>query len=296
MKITVVDSKDVIRLCTVSESPRLFASSSSEYPIAADQKAVRDGNMLIANTERDLALEISDNASIKFDEDCVIALTGADFGVSSGGRTIPRLKAYMLDAGDTLEIEREGNGKYLYVCINGSFAEDSPAFLSGGDSAEIVDAMENVDDPEIRVLSDDPPQKEVTLRLIPGPFADEYDMRDLDLLYTIRFTVMSADRKGITLTAHELTASPCSDYPVLSPEGTVTVDENGHPYISLADSPETSRKKGAAVVISADMPKLSQLSEGCFVSFEPCTINAAQKLALKKRKEYIHRYLAMNDI
>ena len=296
MKITVVDSKNDVRLCTVSESPEPFGASGSKHPVAADRSAVKEGNMLIANTERDLAFEISDNASLRFDDNCVIALTGADFRVSSGGMIIPRLKAYELDAGDTIKIEREGNGKYLYVCVNGSFDEDAPAYLSAGDSADVLDNEETLPDTELRILSEAAPQNEVSLRLIPGPFADEYDVRDLDLLYTIRFTVSHADRKGITLSAHELTPSPCGEYPVFSPCGTVTVDEDGYPCISLADSPKTSRKKGAAVVISVDLPKLSQLSEGCSVRFEPCTVQAAQKLALKKRKEYIRSYLAMNDL
>jgi len=157
------------------------------------------------------------------------------------------------------------------------------------DCGELLENMEN------RVIERFEPSSEVVLRLIPGPYSDLYDMRSLDLLYTSEFTVSGNDRGGVRFSGLRLSPPDEAEYPMICPDGLITVDADGMLCAKAGGDIHSSKAKGAAAVISSDMRELVQLTVGTRVRFEPCTLQLARKIAIARRKTYIRNYLRINE-
>ena len=294
MKIKIISSEAPIRVTTVSLAPEELERTPGVYAI--DMLSHRDANTLVMNREDDPVLEISGGAEIAFDGDFVIALTGAGFRASLSGDSLPRYTACQVDRNDVLKIDASCGGSFLYLAINGLLDCDPGDSLSAGDAVGIDGSSETLVNMDLRALTPPATSEEgaVTLRVIPGPFADEYDLHQLDLLYTGEFTVTAADRALVALNGNKLSPSPLHSSPLYCPVGMIYASPSGDVRIARADSPETSNIKGAAVVIGVDHHRLASLFPGCKVRFRPCTVQQAEKLARAVRKAFLKTYLKIN--
>lgn len=292
MNITIKEYTGEIRLCTVCRRGEIQPSDGRLR--AADEYSAKEGNMLVGNVETDCVIEIGGDALLVFDDDCVAAFTGAAFGITRTDEELERSRAIEIDEGDCVKITANGAGARLYIAVNGMIDE-----LAASENGEItVKVTENggtLDNMEIRVLEPFTPQKSVTLRVIPGPYSDAYDIRDLDLFYNGEYKVTGFDRGTVSFDGAHISPPEDLEYSVYSPAGLISFDRGGLPVIELAGGDRRTKRRGCAVVIEADMRELAQLSAGTCVRFSPCTVQIAQKLANKERRAFIGNYLLMND-
>jgi len=94
-----------------------------------DTLAFRLANRLVGNTSDAAALEMTSlGARLRFDCDCVVAITGADMGARVDGLTAPRWQSFHVAAGSTLQFGAAlGAGNRAYLAIAGGI--DVPHFL-----------------------------------------------------------------------------------------------------------------------------------------------------------------------
>lgn len=294
MKITILDSERQILLVSTPSLKNELIRDISDVKAPADAIAVKEGNMLVENTENEPCLEIASSARLCFDDDCVIALTGASFSVSINGESIPHYCAAQVDAGDEMTVSTSGKGGYLYVAVNGIF-ECERNKLSSGDFVTVSENSENLFNMDIRCLPSPEKKENEVIRLLPGQNAQQYGAHVLELLYTTEFTVCGAGREQVSLSGVDVGRAASMDEPSYAPVGSVLLDEKGSPYILMQDSCALTDKMILATVISQDISRVSQLWEGDKVRFSPCTVQASQKLMAYTRKEYIKNYLALNE-
>ena len=294
MKITVLDTEREILLTSVAPLKNELARDIINTRSSADVIAAREGNMLVENAENEYCLEISSSARLRFDDDCVIALTGALFSVSINSEAMPHYCAAQVDKGDEMIVETSGNGGYLYVSVNGIF-EYEKSSLTAGDEIQISENSENLYNMDIRFLPIPESSENEIIRLLPGQYASDYGMHILELLYTTEFTVSGCDRKNLRLSGVDVGRPRSLGLPAYAPVGSVLLDENGAPYILMQDSCALTEEKIIATVITHDISRVAQLKMGDKVRFSPCTVQASQKLIAYTRKEYIRNYLTLNE-
>ena len=115
---------------------------------AMDRLALVAGNALVGNADEAAALELClPPAVIRFDADCVIALTGADCAARLDGATLSVGNAMQAKAGMTLELSHPTRGARAYLCVRGGF--DVPLLL-GSRSTDLQTQMGGFDGRMIR--------------------------------------------------------------------------------------------------------------------------------------------------
>ncbi len=94
-----------------------------------DTLAFRLANRLVGNASDAAALEMTTlGARLRFDSDCVVAITGADMGARLDGASIARWESFRVAAGSTLQFGAvKGAGTRTYLAIAGGI--DVPHFL-----------------------------------------------------------------------------------------------------------------------------------------------------------------------
>ncbi len=132
-----------------------------------------------------------------------------------------------------------------------------------------------------------PLPKRNPFRLLPGPAAG------LEALVATEWTVDAAsDRVGLRLEGPRLPATASGE---LLSHGVVTgaiqLPPGGAPIVLLVDHQTTGGYPIAAVVITADHPRLGQLRPGARVRFAATTIDDA-RLALAQQREALARGVA----
>ena len=96
---------------------------------AMDAASARLANKLVANNENAAALEISMvGPTLRFNCEAVVALTGAEFGATLGGKPFAMHKAVTVPAGAVLKVGRIGaSGVRAYLAVAGGI--DVPEYL-----------------------------------------------------------------------------------------------------------------------------------------------------------------------
>jgi len=94
-----------------------------------DTLAFRLANRLVGNAPDAAALEMTTlGARLRFDSDCVVAITGADMSAKLNGAAAPLGESLRVTAGSTLQFGAvQGAGARTYIAIAGGI--DAPRFL-----------------------------------------------------------------------------------------------------------------------------------------------------------------------
>jgi len=104
---------------------------------AMDQKSFRWANHILHNSSNAVALEIAQpGLRIQFDQACLIALAGAQVGVSLNQTSLSNSTLISIAAGDLLEIGAFLTGSRLYLCIQGGFQVER--YLGSGSDFESI--------------------------------------------------------------------------------------------------------------------------------------------------------------
>ncbi|NLA76553.1 MAG: biotin-dependent carboxyltransferase family protein [Clostridiales bacterium] len=280
---------------------------------AMDARSARIANLLADNDERDGVLEMT-MLGIKadFDEDCVIALAGADMKPELNGESVPMYAALEVKAGDVLSLSPASGGLRCYMAVSGGF--DIPLVmgsfstnlkcavggfcgraLRAGDILGFRNERKTLFGIASRRLNEeDIPAGSDEIRVVAGPQDDYFTGEGSDTFFSEAYTLSNAsDRMGLRLEGKSIAAKEKSD--IISDGialGSVQIPASGKPIIMMADRQTTGGYAKIATVISADISVLAQKRPGDVIRFKQVSIKEAQKIY--KAQERFFRNLALS--
>lgn len=266
-----------------------------------DLDAYEAANYLVGNKHGEAVLEATlMGPSIRFEADCICAVTGADMGAKIGNRPVERYRPFWVQAGQVLSMGVAQSGCRGYLAVQGGF--DVPVVmgsrstnlkcrlggyegraLKAGDVLTVPDeSYSSIMDRKRRIPIYD---QEVTVRVVPGPQADYFTQAGFQTLWSQPFAVSAkSDRMGLRLDGPAIEMKNGSD--IVSDGialGAIQVTSAGQPIILLADRQTTGGYAKIGTVCSVDIPKLAQLKPGGVVHLKEVTVEEAQKLMRRKK-------------
>jgi len=288
---------------------------------AMDLLALRVGNLLVGNNHGDAALEATlIGPAITFDQDTLIALTGADLDASINGTPVPAWHPIFVPRGGTLRFGQPRLGCHVYVAAAGGidvplvfgsrstylrahFGGYEGRALRSGDAVQVgvpsrlsermaASLRESGAVPAVARWSlggllrprygDDP-----TVRLLAGAHigALSGDARERFFSGTFRVS-SSSDRMGYRLESVELALE--APVELLSEGvvfGTVQLPPAGAPIVLMADRQTTGGYPRIGEVIGVDLPLIAQLKPGDRLRFRLVSLDDAQRLYLAQEQE-----------
>lgn len=265
-----------------------------------DQQALRVGNLLVGNSDKEATVEITlGGFKAEFLCNAHFALTGTDLSPNLNGRPISNWAAHAAVSGDVLALGYARSGLRGYLAFSGGV--DVPlvmgsrsTYVKGGfgglhgralTRGDVLPLGETCGKPVLRIPAEIIPsyEKAPTLRVIPGPQDDLIASEGLEAFFSGYYEVTERlDRMGCMLSGkpirHKGTGDIVTDGTC---PGSIQVPGNGQPIILAADSQTTGGYVKIATVISSDLPHVAQLSPGSRVRFEPIDFLRAREIHLK---------------
>jgi KipI family sensor histidine kinase inhibitor len=259
---------------------------------AADPLALRAGNLLVGNAENAAALEMTlVGASLEFETDAVIALTGSDFGAA-----LPLWTALEIKAGQTVRCGPTRSGARAYLAVRGgigvpkAMGSASVHIMTGvGGRPLRAGDMLPIGDAAIRRPRTGPRRapdfaRTGPLRVTPGPQAHWFS----DELYAAAYQVAEeSNRMGIRLRGPAIPSPAGHMLTEGVPLGAIQVPPDGQPIILFVEHQTTGGYPKPANVISADFWRLGQLRPRDEVRFEPVTLDQALDL-LRRQEQWLY--------
>lgn len=310
-------------LTTVQDLGRCgYMASGFQQSGAMDRFAAEAANLLVDNSERDGVLEMTMlGVKVYFDEDNVIAITGAEFtptvtDFETGEVTeLPMNRAIRIKKGDVLDCGSAKSGLRGYLAVAGGF---DIAPVMGSMSTNLKCKTGGFEGRKLRVGDVIPlrhpqgwlfsmvgrvyePEKRadgtVTIHVIPGPQDDYFSDKGKNTFYSEVYSVTAdSDRMGIKLDGAPVESIDGVD--IISDgivAGSVQIPSAGKPIIMMADRQTTGGYAKIATVITSDLPLLAQLRPGGTLRFKKVDLQyavkriKADKKALKKLQTNILR-------
>ena len=258
---------------------------------AADELALRAGNLLVGNAENAAALEMTlVGGAFEFENDAVIVLAGSDFGAG-----LPLWTPVAINAGGAVRCGPTRSGARCYLCVRGGLAVPRTmgsasvhmATGVGGRALRVGDVLP-VGDGAVRqprrAAGPPPFSGEGALRTTRGPQAEWFG----EELYRGTWTVSEeSNRMGLRLRGEPM-ASPAGHMLTEGVAlGAVQAPPDGQPIILFVEHQTTGGYPKPANVISADFWRLGQLRPRAPVAFESVTIEQALD-ALRANERWLH--------
>lgn len=284
-------------LTTVQDRGR-WGYQAEGVPVAGpmDPCAHRAANALVGNSPEAATLEVTLlGPELRFDDDRVVAVAGAEFELFVDGGRVPGNHAVAVRRGAHLRIGRRVKGARCYVAIAGGI--DVPLTL-GSRATHLISAMGGLRGRALAAgdrlplgTPERPPRFDVdasaglpalppgraTIRVLPGPQLDYFAPEALDVLQSGRYTISTkSDRMGFRLDGpalpHARGADIISD---ATPLGVLQVPASGQPILLMADRQTAGGYPKLATAISADIAVAGQLGPGDTIAFRVCTMREA---------------------
>ena len=273
---------------------------------AMDTYALRLANLLVGNREGAAALEITlVGPKLKFLEDSLIAVSGADLMPRLNGQPFTMWRAARVARGSVLSFHDARDGVRACLAVSGGI--DVPP-LMGSKATYVGAALGGLEGRALKAgdriggfavspsqLSEDtevPPQHIPTyghqhqLRVILGPQDDLFTPEGIDTFLAAAYTVTpQSDRVGHRLQGPPIEYIERSD--IVSdgvPLGAVQVTGDGMPVILLADRGATGGYAKIATVISTDISRIVQALPGDTVTFTAITVEEAHGILREEEK------------
>lgn len=293
-------------LTTVQDSGRYGREQFGMSPAGPmDELSFIVANLLVGNREGESALECTVmGPTLIFQEETVIALTGADMAPRLNGEDCPLYRSVAVKAGDALQLGAVKAGCRSYIAFAGGI--DVPLVMGScstalknqvggfrgrrlhrGDTIPLGRPARPLTALAGRSAPTPPPQgREVILRVILGPQDDRFTEEGIKTFLGQPYTVgKDFDRMGCRLEgpaiAHKTDCNIISDGMVT---GAVQVPGSGQPIIMLAERQTVGGYTKIASVISADLPVIGQCKAGDMVRFRAVSLAEAHALCRARRK------------
>lgn len=290
-------------LTTVQDLGRCgYMASGFQQGGAMDRFAARVANILLDNSESDGVLEMTLlGVKAYFDEDNVIAITGAEFAPTvtdfeTGEVTeLPMNRAVHIKKGDVLDCGSAKSGLRGYLAVAGGFdiapVMDSMSTnlkckvggfegrkLKSGDVLPLRYPQSTLYGMISRVFEPEKPSEGIVIiHVISGPQDDYFSDAGKNIFYSEAYSVTGdSDRMGIKLDGAPVESVDGVD--IISDgivAGSVQIPSSGKPIIMMADRQTTGGYAKIATVITSDLPLLAQLRPGGNLRFQKVDLKYA---------------------
>lgn len=269
-----------------------------------DGTAFRTANILVGNPEGESALEATVlGPTLRFDQDNVVAVTGADMAPVLNGRPYPMYQAVAVKAGDRLALGAAKAGCRAYIAFAGGL--DVPQVMGsratalqnkvGGYQGRKLAKGDAVGfrapNPSLALPrtapAPAPAGKEVTIRVVLGPQDDAFMEEGVKTFLSQPYAVSKDfDRMGCRLEGaviqHKTDGNIISDGMVT---GAIQVPTSGQPIIMLAERQTVGGYTKIATVISADLPLVGQRKTGDVIRFRAVSVEEAHRAWREANRE-----------
>lgn len=294
-----------------------WGHQASGVPVAGamDPFAHRLANLLVGNPRDAATLEVTlVGPAITFEDDRVIAVAGATFGLSVDDEPASPATPVPVRAGSVVRFGRRIAGARAYLAVDGGF--DVPPVL-GSRATHVASGMggwqgralvrgdrlplgarpapaeagrrpvpRGADAPVVP-----PVGGAVRVRVLPGPQHDRFAEDALSRLVSAPYRVSThSNRMGYRLEGPGLSHRAGAD--VLSaatPLGSLQVPGSGQPVLLMADRQTTGGYARLATVISADIPVVAQVAPGEMILFAIATRAAAVAALIARERPLLAR-------
>ncbi|MBC5992023.1 5-oxoprolinase subunit C family protein [Pontibacter cellulosilyticus] len=291
---------------------------------AMDTFAMRIANLLVSNPENTATLEATlQGPTLYFEQDQLIALTGADMAASINGKPVRMWRPLLVRGGSTLTFKTAREGCRCYIAVSGGmnvpkvmgsaatylragfggyhgralqaddvihcrkYNETDAAALSARLSDEAIGewfAQPNWTlEPQPYMVYEEQP----VIRAMRGIEYELFDETSQEGFWQHIFQVTpQSDRMGYRLLGQMLQLQEPKE--LLSSAvtfGTVQVPPQGMPIILMADHQTTGGYPRIAQVIAADLPKLAQVQPGKNIQFKEVSLQEANAFYLKQEMD-----------
>lgn len=264
---------------------------------AMDRYALAAANRLVGNSEGAAALECSlSGPSLVALRSCLVAVTGADFGLTLNGVPAPDWSGIFLMEGDRLSFAGRRWGARVYIAVAGGLEAErwlgsASTYLlvgQGGVHGRTLHAGEELGlaAPEPRPavagrclpVGRRPPYRPTpALAAVAGPHARMLSPRARRAFFRERWTVSrDADRMGYRLEGEALQVKADELVSFGLAMGCVQVPPAGQPILLMADHQTAGGYPVVAGVARCALPLAAQLLPGDHLTFEEVTVEAAQ--------------------
>lgn len=304
-------------LTSVQDAGRFGRQRFGMSPAGAmDSYSMTLANILVGNPRNTGVLECTlAGPTIRFDANCIAAVTGADMAPTLNGKPVAMGEALEVPAGSTLKLGAAKNGCRTYIAVAGELdlpkidGSQSTLLRSGiggyegrklkaGDVIGICPPISDVRNIPIRKLFE--PQHfvdEVTVRVILGPQEDRFTEAGLKTFLSQTYTVSAkSDRMASRLEGAKV--EHITDANIISdgiPMGAVQVPGSGEPMIMMSEHQGSGGYTKIANVISVDIPLVAQCGPGKRIRFRAVSVQEAQALYRARLEEYSRLEAVFND-
>lgn len=284
---------------------------------AMDATAMRISNILSGNEEGVPVIELTHpGPEIRFTEDHLISLAGADIPATLNGKPVPVWKPFVAEKDSLLEFRKPVKGRFVYLAVAGGFdvpqlTGSASTFLPAGLGGFMGRAFRKGDHIQckkpselslriqksivskrnktagwapaaqlIPIYPDDP-----VVRALKGPDHGLFSEEAKRNFWEGRFIISrQSDRMGYQLEGPELPLRESGQ--ILSTAvtfGTVQVAP-GKTIILAADRQTTGGYPVIAQIISADLPAFVQLQAGKTIRFQEVSLQEAHQALFRQEK------------
>ena len=269
-----------------------------------DPLAFKWANRLLNNDTNATVIETTvGGLKLKANTDTVIAVTGAKVMLTINGDEKPQWQTLEIKNGDVIELAYATQGCRIYLAVAGGFQvpqqfESSSTVLregigglngsalTAGDELP-VEKNKNVSMKKLPNECIPEYESDVTLRVIPGYQQHEFSRHDQRMFFYHEYEVSDlCDRMGYRLSGP---AVNCQIDGILSEGialGAIQIPKDGQPIILMNDRQTIGGYPKIGSVLSMDLAKLSQLTQGGKVKFEPITIDHAHNLLVLAQHKF----------
>ena len=266
-----------------------------------DRFAFHAANALVGNPLDDAVIEIGlGDITFRAIQDCVVAVSGAGYGLSVYIWDFPLWGSFFLRSGWTIRLNKTDGGMWAYLAVAGGI-QTSPVlgsrstYLRGalggfdGRGLQVGDRLKtrNPSRPleelsaqtlpfDARPAYDESP----TLDVIMGPQINTFTDEGIETFLSNAYVVsLTSDRMGYRLEGPALAQRGRTE--LISEgmiAGAVQVPPGGQPIVMMADCPTTGGYPKIATVASAALPLLAQCTPNqSRIRFQEITVAKAQK-------------------
>jgi len=286
---------------------------------AMDWPAWRLANALVGNSGDEAALEFTLlGPTLRFEQDAVIALTGADVDAQVDDHPIPGWTGCALPAGSVLRLGGMRHGCRGYLAVRGGF--DAPAVL-GSRSTDLHARIGAFDGralqahDQLAIGASDPcrwlrparstqmlpwgldPQPwldyhNVPLALMRGHHFDALDSASQHALFNTTY-VISKDSNRTASRLERMLLNLQHPLELISEAtlpGTLQLPPSGQPILLQSEAPVTGGYPRIGQLAAVDLPRLAQRRPGDTVCFRETTLDESRQ-RLARRQQRLQRLL-----
>jgi KipI family sensor histidine kinase inhibitor len=270
-----------------------------------DEVSYRLANTIVGNPSGAAVLEATvTGPELRIETESIMAVTGADLGISLDGSPLALNAAILCPAGCTIRCGERRNGARAYIAFDGGIG--TPPVL-GSRATHMVSELGGIAGRPLKADDVIPLQPRspasarpkpraagpiamggARLRVLLGPQDEFFAPAALETLQQTRFTITAqSDRMGYRL-AGRARIERAAQQEMISDAtfvGAIQVPPSGDPILLMADRQTTGGYPQIATVITADLPLAGQLAPGDWVEFQLCTrAEAIAALAAQEAK------------